>query len=306
MPTADPGLYDYLPWNDRPRLTWPGDARVAFWIAPNLEVYEFDPPPNPRRTPWPRPLPDVVGHGWRDHGNRVGFWRMLDAMDRFGLRGSVSLNVALCDHHPEIIAACAARGWEFFSHGVYNTRYTYGMDEAQERAMIADVIATIRRATGQSTDGWLSPALTNTERTMELLAEAGVTYTLDLFHDDQPTPLNVKSGRMVSLPYSLELNDITCLIQAGHGPDDYATMIKAQFDRLYAEGADSGTVMCIPLHPFLIGQSHRMAAFVDALAHITGHDRVWCATGREIARWYLDHHHDAVVAHAARLKEGGR
>ena len=107
-------------------------------MAPNIEFYEYEPPPNPQRTPWPRPAPDVLAYSHRDYGNRVGWWRMMEAMDRCGVRGSVSLNVALCDHHPEIIEACAKRGWEFFSHGIYNTRYTYGMDESQERAIIED------------------------------------------------------------------------------------------------------------------------------------------------------------------------
>jgi peptidoglycan/xylan/chitin deacetylase (PgdA/CDA1 family) len=299
MPQADPGLYDYLPYGDRPRITWPGGARVAFWIAPNLEFYEWDPPANPQRAPWPRPQPDLQNYGWRDYGNRVGFWRMLEVMDHYRVPGSVSLNVALCDHMPDIIKACVDRGWEFFSHGIYNTRYTYGMSEAQERAMIRDVIDSIARATGQPTDGWLSPALTNTERTMELLAEAGVKYTLDLFHDDQPTPLTLRSGRMISLPYSLEMNDFTVLLQAGVSPQGYTEMIKAQFDRLYLEGAENGTVMCIPLHPYLIGQPHRVAPFAESLDYITNHDGVWIATAREIATWYLEHHHDAVRQHCA-------
>ena len=145
MPAEDPGLYDYLPYYDRPKISWPHGARLAFWCAPNIEHYELDPPPNPSRTPWPRPVPDVLHYAWRDYGNRAGIWRMMAAMDQYGVRGSVSLNVAVCDHFPDIAAACHERGWEFFSHGVYNTRYTYNMSEDQERALIADVQASTRR-----------------------------------------------------------------------------------------------------------------------------------------------------------------
>ena len=100
---------------------------MAFWVAPNIEFYELEPADEPGpRSRGPRPAPDVLGYSYRDYGNRVGFWRMLDAMKRCGMRGSISLYVALCDHHPEIIEACAEHGWEFFSHGIYNTRYTYG------------------------------------------------------------------------------------------------------------------------------------------------------------------------------------
>ena len=149
----------------------------------------------------------MLGYSYRDYGNRVGFWRMLETFDRCGVRGSVSLNVAVCEHHPEVIEACAERGWEFYSHGTYNTRYVFGMSEEQERALIQDSIDTIKQHTGQKLDGWLAPALTYTERTLDLVAEMGLTYCCDLFHDDQPCPVKTKRGRLVSIPYSLEMND---------------------------------------------------------------------------------------------------
>ncbi len=296
---SDPGLYDYLPYKNRPKIVWPNGAQLAFWVAPNVEFYELAPPPNPTRVAWPRPQPDVLAYSWRDYGNRAGFWRMLEAMDHYRVRGSVSLNAAVCDHHPEVIEACVERGWEFYSHGIYNTRYTYGMSEEQERAFIVDVIESVRRHTGQTLSGWLSPALTNNERTMELLAGHGVLYTCDLFHDDQPMPVKVKSGRFVSIPYSLEMNDIIAYNSNLVSPRGYGEIIKAQFDQLYAEGAESGTVMCVPLHPFLVGQPHRIAAFADALAYVTGHDKVWVTTGREIAQHFLAHYYDAFAAAAA-------
>ena len=303
MKKAEPGLYDYLPYFDRPRIAWPNGARLAFWCAPNIEHYEIDPPPNPLRMPWARPHPDVLGYSWRDYGNRAGVWRMMEVMDRYGVRGSVSLNVAVCDHYPEIIEACVARGWELFSHGVYNTRYTYGMSEAQERALIEDVRNTINRASGQELRGWLAPAITLTDRTVDLLAEAGLTYTLDLFHDDQPLPVKTAKGRLVSVPYSLEVNDFTALYQGATSPADYTDMIIAQFERLYAEGADGGRVMCLPLHPFLIGQPHRVREFSRALEYITSHDGVWLATAAEIADHFIADHYDAFVAAIAARAE---
>ena len=300
----DPQLYDYNPYVGRPRITWPDGARVAFWVAPNIEFYEIDPPISPTWKTWSRPPPDVVPYAHRDYGNRAGVWRMMEAMDRYGVRGSVSLNVAVCDHHPEIIAECVDRGWELFSHGIYNTRFTYNMTEAQEREMIEDVIATIERASGQRVAGWLSPALTNTERTMDLLAEYGVKYTCDLFHDDQPQPVNVKSGRLISIPYSLEMNDIIVYNSDQSTPRHYGEIIKRQFDQLYAEGEESGVVMCIPLHPFLVGQPHRIEPFADALDYITGHDKVWVTTGREIADYFYEHHYDTMAAHIAARREG--
>jgi peptidoglycan/xylan/chitin deacetylase (PgdA/CDA1 family) len=299
----DPGLYDYLPYADRPPIRWPGDARVAFWVAPNVEFYELAPPKNPARAAWARPSPDVLNYAYRDYGNRVGFWRMLEAMKRCGMRGSVSLNVAMCEHHPEIIQACAEHGWEFYSHGTYNTRYLMGMSEEQERAVIQDSIDTIRKHTGQRLDGWLAPALTYTDNTLNLVAEMGLTYICDLFQDDQPGPVKVRKGRLTSVPYSLEMNDVIVyninLVQ----PRRYADILKRQFDRLYTEGEKSGTVMCIPLHPYLVGQPYRMAAFEEALSYITSHDKVWLATGREIAKHFNDHYYDAFAAAAQPVGE---
>lgn len=294
---GDPGLYDYLSYNsDRPVIRWPNGARIAFWVAPNIEFYEYDPPRNPTRSAWARPVPDVLNYSYRDYGNRAGFWRLLEAMDRHNIRGSVSLNVAMCQHCPEIIEECAKRGWEFYSHGTYNTRYVFGMSEEQERALIQDSIDTIRCATGQELDGWLSPALTYTDRTLALVAEMGVSYVCDLFHDDQPCPLKVPRGKLISLPYSLEMNDVIAYNINLVSPRRYGEIIKAQFDRLYAEGEHSSTVMCVPLHPYLVGWPYRIRAFEEALAYIAGHDKVWLATGREIARHFIANHYDAFVA----------
>jgi len=291
----DPELYAYWPYCNRPRIEWPGGARVAFWVAPNIEFYELDPPANPWRRPWPRPHPDVVPYAERDYGNRVGHWRLMEVMERCGVRGSVSLNAALCQHHPEIIEACAARDWEFFAHGIYNTRYCYGMDETQERAIIEDAIETVRSATGQRIRGWLAPALTHTERTFELLAEYDFHYTCDLFQDDQPQPLSLSRGRLISMPYSLEVNDVIAYNSYLMSPRQYAEVLRRQFDQLYAEGAESGTVMCIPLHAYLVGQAHRIDAFSEALEYITGHEGVWVTTAREIAAYYDAHYYDDIA-----------
>jgi peptidoglycan/xylan/chitin deacetylase (PgdA/CDA1 family) len=284
---ADPELYAYSPYRNRPKLVWPGGKTVAVWVSPNLEFYEIDPPANPHRKAWGKPHPDVVGYGHRDYGNRVGHWRMAEVMSRHGFKGSVSLSVALCQHIPEVVADAAARGWEFFSHGIYNTRYSYGMDEAQERAVIEDSIRTVREATGQTIRGWLAPALTHTPRTLDLIAEYGLTYTCDLYHDDQPGEVNVKSGRLISMPYSLEVNDHYGLFVYNMSPRDYAKALIDQFDRLAAEGEASGTVMCIPVHAYLIGQPHRIGAFEEVLRHIAADGRAWITRSGEIADAYL-------------------
>ncbi len=303
------GLDYYRPWpyDQRPRIEWPGGARIALWVAPNIEVYELNPPANAYRTPWPYPFPAVPGYSIRDYGNRVGHMRQMRLLDKYGIRGSISLSSALIDHHPEIIELCKEREWEFFSHGIYNTRYTYGLTEDQERSLIQDSIDSIRRATGEAPVGYLAPALSHSEQTIDLWAEAGGIYTCDLFHDDQPTPIDVRSGKpFVSIPYSLELNDTIAYVVNKVEPRRYGQMIKDAFDRLYAEGATSGTVMCIPTHNYQVSTPHRLRAFEEALEYITGHPDVWVTTGREIAEHYLANHYDAALASIDAVNGGPR
>lgn len=275
----DPGLYDFQPYRHRRPVRWPGGKSVAVWIAPNLEYYEIDPPAHPQRKSWSKPHPDVVGYGHRDHANRVSHWRMAEVMSKHGFPGSVSLSVALCRHHPEVVDDAAARGWEFFSHGIYNTRYAYGMSPDQERAIIRDSIDTVRAATGQRIRGWLAPALTHTPHTLDLIAEAGLDYTCDLYHDDQVQEVKVASGRLASIPYSLEVNDHYGFFVYNMSPREYADTLIRQFERLAAE---PGSVMCIPLHAYLIGQPHRIGPFERVLEHIAADGRAWIARAGEI------------------------
>jgi allantoinase len=305
---ADPGYYDDWPYHNRPQIKWPNGARVALWVAPNIEFYELDPPLNPFRKAWPQPYPAVAGYSIRDYGNRVGHDRQMKLLDKYGIRGSISLSTALCDHHPEIIAACKERDWEFFSHGIYNTRYTYGLTEVQERDMIRQSMETIHHHTGQACAGYLAPALSHSEVTIDLFAELGRElfgpegglYTCDLFHDDQPTPLHVRSGDpFVSIPYSLEMNDTIAYVVNRVEPRRYGQMIKENFDRLYVEGAQSGTVMCIPTHNYQVSCPHRLRAFEEALDYITGHENVWLTTGREIAQYFLANYYEIALADIA-------
>lgn len=300
----EPGLYDFWPYRKRPKLVWPGGKKIAFWVAPNIEFYELDPPANPSRTPWARPYPAVEPYAMRDYGNRAGHERLMRLMDKYNVRGSISLSCGLVDHHPEIIAACNERNWEFFSHGIYNTRYSYGMDEAQERAVLEDSIETVMRATGKRIRGYLAPALTHTERTMDLIAEYDFWYTCDLFQDDQPQPIKTKSGRLMSMPYSLEVNDVIVYNSYLQTPNDYGRLLIRHFDQLRKEGAESGTVMCIPLHAYLVGHPYRLKGLEAALDYITSQDDVWVTTAAEIAAHYRAAYWDQALADIARYRDG--
>ena len=297
-----PDRVDYSPIIDRPIIKWPNDARVALWISPNVEHYEYMPDDDSARTPWPRtPFPDVQQYSYRDYGNRVGFWRMLESLDRYNIRCCVSLNMAVLEHFPEIRDAIVQRDYDYMSHGIYNTRYLYTYTEEQEREFYRDTIDTLKLHTGKQLKGMLGPAISGTERTPDLMAEAGLIYHTDWMHDDQPVPIKVKSGKLVSVPYSIELNDSSLLRDNHYEGDYFARICKAQFDQLYKEGAESGRVMCIALHPFLIGQPHRIKYLDDILSHIMSHDGVWQTTADDIADYYIENYYDDAVAHAAKL-----
>jgi peptidoglycan/xylan/chitin deacetylase (PgdA/CDA1 family) len=225
---------------------------------------------------------------------------MVEALDRHSIRATVSLNLAVFDHYPEVGEAMTSRGWEVMSHGIYNTRYLHDLDEAEEREFYRDCVDTLRRHTGEQLLGMLGPAISNSVRTPDLMAEAGLIYHADWMHDDQPIPLHTEVGRLMSMPYSVELNDVPVFGSWVEG-DDWVAMCKAQFDVLYAEGATSGRVMCLPVHPYLVGAPHRARYFDDVLGYVLGHDGVWQATAGQIAMWFLDHHYDDFVAHAAAL-----
>jgi peptidoglycan/xylan/chitin deacetylase (PgdA/CDA1 family) len=174
------------------------------------------------------------------------------------------------------------------------------MSEDEEREMIRDSIQSVQKATGQRISGWLAPALTYTDRTIDLLAEMGLSYTCDLFHDDQVTPVNTPTGKLCSVPYSLEYNDSIAFQVNNLPPRRYFDMLKAGFDRLYEEGADSGTVMCIPLHAYLVSHPYRMESFAQILEYICGHDDVWVTTAGEIAKYWTENYWDAAVSDIAR------
>jgi peptidoglycan/xylan/chitin deacetylase (PgdA/CDA1 family) len=293
-------LYDYSPIVNRPKLELPNGARLAFWIGLNVEHFALDKPSTSIFGGTAMLQPDPLNYGWRDYGVRVGVWRMMELLDRFGIRASVLLNSEVCDHYPEIIAAGNQRDWIWLAHGKNNSTFQTGMSLDEERQYLTEVVDTLRRGTGKPPRGWLGPALTETFNTPDLLAELGVEYILDWCNDDQPYPMHVKQGRMISVPYSIEVNDIPAFVGKGLTPEQFFRMIVDQFDQLYAEAEQSARVMCVALHPFLINQPFRHKYLAQALEYVTGHEGVWLATSDEIADWYYRSYYDKTITRAAR------
>ena len=291
-------LHAPLPF--RPKLTWPGGARLAVWVCPNIEHYEWLPALIRQRDPWPRtPHPDVLSYSLKDYGNRAGVWRMMEVLDAHGIRATTSFSMAVGEMFPEVLDAMLARDWDVFSHGLFNTRYHWGFSEAEERAEIAASVEAWKRMSGKQLRGWFSPAGSNTLNTPDLVAEAGITYLTDFYHDDQPTPVRVRSGRLVSLPYQMDLNDGVVMGAGNWEGEDFCRAAIDMFDTLHAEGGVQPRVMCVALHSYVIGRPHRIRYLDALLSHMRRHADVWFCTGAEMADWYLANHYDAAVAAAS-------
>jgi peptidoglycan/xylan/chitin deacetylase (PgdA/CDA1 family) len=286
MQPSSYGPFPYSPIIDRPRLEWPHGAHVALWIIPNIEYFSLEERPG-GYGPGGK-IPDVVMWSERDYGNRVGVFRIMETLDRYGMRGTVALNSNLCAEHPRIIEEGNKRKWEWMGHNESNTRRLNEAPPGEEKNIIRRTLDTIGQASGRRPTGWLSSGLQQTWDTLDLLAAEGVEYQGDWCNDDQPYVMNLAGGRsIVAMPYTQQLNDKSAIERRFVSADGFAQMICDQFDVLYKEGAKSGRVMAIALHPYLVGVPHRIGAFDKALKYISKHKRVWKATGSEIARHYL-------------------
>ncbi len=283
MEPSRTGPFPYVPINRRKKLVWPGGARLALWVIPNIEIFPLD-EPVPGGTGM---APDIINWAPRDYGARVGVFRIMEVLERHGVRGTVALNSEVCDDHPEIVEDARALGWEFMGHNESNSRYLHHMEPEAERDTVKRVFDRIEAATGSRPRGWLSSGLQESWHTLDYLIDNGADYVADWINDDQPYRMDVDGRQICSIPYSGEINDLPAMIRMGRTAEEFETMIKRQFDVLYREGAESGRVMAICLHPFVIGMPHRIGALEGGLDYICAHEGVWRATGSEIVDHYL-------------------
>ena len=272
----DPGPFPFFPYQaiiDRPPVRWPNGAHVAVWVIPNVEHFHIE---------IGAEAPDIRSHSRRDYGNRVGLWRIVDVLDKHGIRGTVALNAEVGRFYPRIMEEMTRRKWELMGHGLTNSARLTGLAKEREAAVIAEA-RTVIEQWGQTMRGWLGPGLSETWHTLELLREHGVEYVADWVNDDLPYRMN---NGLYSIPYSIELNDMPLFNMPSIGIDEFYRRICETFDVLYEEGARNARVMAIALHPFLIGAPHRIRTLDRALGYIAGHGKVWFATGSEIIDAY--------------------
>ena len=276
LPTHD--RFSYRAIVDRPDFDWPGGARLAVYLGFNIEHFAFGEGMGASIGP-PSPSPDVLNYSWREYGNRVGAWRCLELFDRLGLPAGAVINTALYDHCPELVAACVRRGDELIAHGHTNAERQGVLAQADERALIVRCRERIGAESGQLPTGWLSPWISESACTPDLLAEAGYGYTLNWCHDDQPVRLRTRAGEgLWSVPYPQELNDIPMIAARLMDAKDFAQMIVDHFDEMLEQSASAPLVMGIALHPYLVGQPHRLRPLRSALRHLAAARGTWWTT----------------------------
>src|SRR6478609_289519 len=286
-PLPDHGRFPYQPITQRAHWQWPHGTGLAVYLGFNLEHFAFGDGFGACLGP-PSPQPDVLNFSWREYGNRVGAWRCLELFDALGLPAACILNTALFDHAPELVAACVARGDELVGHGHTNAERQGGWSEDEEASLLAACRDRIEQEGGRRPTGWLSPWISESRATPDLLAEAGYGYTLNWCHDDQPVAMQTRSGRRLwSVPYPQELNDIPMIVARQMDARDFCDLVIDNFDEMLAQSARMPLVMGLALHPYIVGQPYRLRHLRRALSHLAGlRDRgdVWFTTPGEICR----------------------
>lgn len=283
--------HDRFPYSaivSRPDFSWPDGRRLAVHLCLNLEHFAYNTGLGISYSPG-LPHPNTYNWGWREYGNRVGVWRIIELVDALGLPLSVLLNSECYEHCPEVVAALRARGDEILGHGRTNSEHQNDFDEAGERQLIRDVTEAITRHEGRVPAGWLSPGVNPSRVTPDLLQEAGYRYLLDWPLDDQPVWINTRQGRILSVPYPHEVNDIPAIALHHGSAADFADMIIDNFDEMLAQSTRQPLVFGISIHAFLIGQPFRLRHFRRALEHIAQHrEQIWFTTTGAIADHFID------------------
>jgi len=272
---------------DRPNLELPKDMRMIVWTIVNVEVWDIS-----RRMPrqaLPAPtgdvsLPDVTHWTWHEYGMRVGFWRFFGLYEKLGIRPTLATNARVCLDYPRVAQACKDAGWEFMGHSFEQGPIH---NENDQPAMIERTLSTIEQFTGKRPVGWLGPGLTETYDTPDYLAAAGIKYIGDWVYDEEPTEIATKHGSLVTLPYTIELNDITMMVVQHHEAAYWTQKCFDAFDRLYEESAKRSKFMAIAIHPYISGHPFRIKYLEAVYEHIAKFRGVLHWNGEEILNWYL-------------------
>ena len=285
--------HEWSPIVTRPALRWPNEARVALCVILVLEHMEWQAPAGSFQSARlaggsaPRDFPDYARLSHREYGHRVGVFRLLDLLEKHGIKATIAMDAMTAENYPYLVRHCLDRGCEFVGHGISVSRMiTANMSEEEEREYIRTSLSALTQATGTTPQGWFGPEYGESHRTPQLLAESGLRYVCDWANDEQPYPMTTGAGPFFSLPVLYELDDVVALADRKVTVAEYQRMLTESFDTLRQDGEANGRVMTLNWHPWLVGQPFRVGSVDRALGHIMGQDGVWAATGSEIIDWY--------------------
>jgi allantoinase len=277
----------YSPIHDRPPLKLPSGARMVVWTIVNVEEWDIN-QPMPRTVLTPpaggSPMPDIPNWAWHEYGNRVGFWRMLEVLDKLEIKAALAINGSAIGAYPAIAEAARTRGWEFMGHGYTQTNLQKVANESED---IAKTTRVIKECTGKAPRGWLGPGLTETWNTPDLLVEHGYDYVCDWVLDDEPVVLKTKTKPILNVPYTQECNDVAMMLIQHHQGIEYFQRASDQFDQLYEDSKTSARVMALVVHPYIMGAPHRLKYYRLILEKIKAREDVLFWTGGQIADWYF-------------------
>jgi len=293
--------YPFIPPQKRKPLIWPDKKRLVVQVTLNLEYWDMlkdtDSPyyaggPAVIPDPIPGRILDVPNFSWREYGQRVGIWRILDTFDAIGVPASCTLNAKLGLERKDIVDAIIKRGWELVAHNYEqgDLLTNYQEDIEAEEELILRALNTYNKIVGKSAKGWLSSSLRSTPNTPEILAKNGISFLCDFMNDEQPYLMQTNHGPLVSIPYSVEINDFTFFHRRGMSTTSALEVLKEQFDQLYSESASTGKIMSVGLHPHVSGHPYRIRAIREFLEYANSYSDVWWATREQVADWYLKNH----------------
>jgi len=293
MPMIDLKTHDRFGFSalpDRPDFSWPEGKRLAVCICNNIEVFSYLDGLGSDSAQVGAPQ-TTRNYAWREYGNRVGQWYLFDLLDELGFPASHNFNSLLLDRHARIAERILERGDEFVGHGRTNAERQDALPEAEERALIEESLEAIRAFAGRAPKGWLGPYLAQTPVTLDLLKEAGLDYVLDWPADDQPFWMRTRAGPLLSVPYSIEVNDSPAMVFRQQGAAEFERMMVDQFDEMLLQSEKYPLVYTLVLHPFVIGQPYRLRALRRALAHVAAfREKLWITTPGEVAKHYASLH----------------
>lgn len=282
----DHDRYDWSMLAQRSPVTWPGGRRLALWVNVCLQFFPLNQRGRPFAPPggMSMPYPDLRHFTLRDYGNRVGIFRCLQALDRFGATPTFAVNTRLAERLPYLMDLLRERGDEISCHGWHMDALHYGgQDPDEEASLVRDSLDRLREITGQAVSGWLSPARNESPQTPELLAANGVTWFADWVNDDMPYRFRTANGPLWAMPLSNELEDRFVIVNNGHSEDSWVEQIIDACDLLLKESATGGgRILALNIHPWLLGQPHRIARLEAVLDHLTSLDAVWSASAGNI------------------------